>query len=222
MNTVRLYFIKHRDESDLAHIDTMLEEQWLSELSSQKQASIRRLLFYRNRMTSLSGLRLLNICAQDEGLESFKLSDVQYPEAGKPFWENNNAFYDFNISHSGSFILVAASTTLKVGIDVEEIRPLKRISFKRVMSANELVQIQQRPGLFFDLWSKKEAVVKAANTVGLACMSDVKLKQDVAILDGKTWYLKSVDLDKQYAINLASSDPADELIVKQLQLADLK
>ena len=222
MNTVRLYFIKHRDERDLAQIDTMLEEQWLSELSSQKQASIRRLLFYRNRMTSLSGLRLLNICAQDEGLENFKLSDVQYPEAGKPFWENNNVFYDFNISHSGNFILVAASTTLKVGIDVEEIRPLKRLSFKRVMSADELVQIQQRPILFFDLWSKKEAVVKAANTVGLACMSDVKLKQDVAMLDGKTWYLKSVDLDKQYAINLASSDPADELIVKQLQLADLK
>ena len=221
MNSVRLYYIKHQGENDLRQLDTMLEEQWLSALSLQKKASIQRLLFYRDRMTSLSGLRLLNICAQDEGLENFKLNDVQYPDTGKPFWENNNGFYDFNISHSGNFILIAASTTIKIGVDVEEIRQLKQLNFKRVMSHKELVKIQQRPVLFFDLWSKKEAVVKAANTVGLARMSDVKLKQDVAMLDGKTWYLKSIDLDEQYAINMASSDPVGELIVKQLQLVDL-
>ena len=221
MNSVRLYYIKHQGEHDLAQIDTMLEEQWLSELSLKKRASIQRLLFYRNRMNSLSGLRLLNICAQDEGLEKFKLSDVQHPHTGKPFWENNSGFYDFNISHSGNFILIVASTTLKVGVDVEAIRQLKYLSFKRVMSQKELVQIQQRPVLFFDLWSKKEAVIKAANTVGLARMSDVKLKQDMAMLDEETWCLKRIDLDKHYAINMASSSPVDELIVKQLQLVDL-
>ncbi len=76
--------------------------------------------------------------------------------------------------------------------------------------------------LFFDLWSKKEAVVKAADTVGLARMSDVSLKQNMAVLDEEQWFLKSINLDDQYAINMATSKAVDELIVKQIQIKNLK
>jgi 4'-phosphopantetheinyl transferase len=222
MNSVRLYFIKHQGENDLAQIDAIRVEQWLSALSSQKQASIQRLIHYRNRVTSLAGLRLLRLCAEDEGIRNFKLSDVMYPDTGKPFWKNNNDYFDFNISHSGDLIVIAASAAVKVGVDVEQIRLLKRLSFKRVMSADELADIEQTPVLFFDLWSKKEAVVKAADTVGLARMSDVSLKQDMAVLDEKQWFLKSINLDDQYAVNMATSKAVDELIIKQIQIKNLK
>jgi len=222
MNSVRLYYIKHQGESDLAQIDAIQVEQWLSALSSQKQASIQRLIHYQDRVNSLAGLRLLRLCAQDEGIKNFKLSDVQYPETGKPFWKNDKDYYDFNISHSGSFIVIAASATLKVGVDAEQIRLLKRLSFKRIMSADELADIEQTPALFFDLWSQKEAVVKAADTVGLARMSDVSLKQNMAVLDEEQWFLKSIKLDDQYAINMATSKAVDELIVKQIKIENLK
>ena len=222
MNSVRLYFIKHQGENDLAQIDAIRVEQWLSALSGQKQASIQRLIHYRNRVTSLAALRMLRLCAQDEGIRNFKLSDVQYPDTGKPFWKNNKDYFDFNISHSGNLIVIAASAAVKVGVDVEQIRLLKRLSFKRVMSADELADIEQTPVLFFDLWSKKEAVVKAADTVGLARMSDVSLKQNMAVLDEEQWFLKSIKLDDQYAINMATSEAVDELIVKQIQIKNLK
>ena len=222
MNSVRLYFIKHRGEDDLTQIDAIRVQQWLSALSSQKQASIQRLIHYHNRVTSLAGLRLLSLCAQDEGIKDFKLCDVQYPDTGKPFWKNNKDFFDFNISHSGNLILITGSTTLKVGVDVEQIRQLTCLNFKRVMSAAELAEFQQTPMLFFDLWSKKEAVVKAADTVGLARMSDVSLKQNMAVLDEKQWFLKSINLDEQYAVNMATSQAVDELIVKQVQIKNLK
>jgi len=205
MNSIRLYYIKHQGDNDLAKIDAIQVEQWLSALSGQKQASIQRLLHYRNRVTSLAAQRLLHLCAQDEGINNFKLSDVQYPDTGKPFWKNNKT-----------------SATLKVGVDVEQIRLLKRLSFKRVMSADELADIEKTPALFFDLWSKKEAVVKAADTVGLARMSDVSLKQNMAVLDEQQWFLKSINLDDQYAVNLATSKVVDELIVKQIQIKNLK
>ncbi len=220
MNNVRLYYIKHQGEDELAQVDVLRVEQWLSLLSSQKQASIQRLLHYPHRLTSLLGLRLLNLCAQDEGIKNFKLSDVLYPDKGKPYWDTNDCF-DFNISHSGSFILIITSTTLKVGVDVEAIRQLKYLNFKMVMSADELLEIQQTPQCFFNLWSKKEAVVKAANTVGLARMRDVRLNEDSAMLDEKQWFLKSIELDDQYAINIATSKVVDKLIVKQIQLKDL-
>jgi len=222
MNSIRLYYIKHQGDNDLAKIDAIQVEQWLSALSGQKQASIQRLLHYRNRVTSLAAQRLLHLCAQDEGINNFKLSDVQYPDTGKPFWKNNKNYFDFNISHSGNLIVIAASATLKVGVDVEQIRLLKRLSFKRVMSADELADIEKTPELFFDLWSKKEAVVKAADTVGLARMSDVSLKQNMAVLDEQQWFLKSINLDEQYATNLATSKAVDELIVKQIKINNLK
>ncbi len=221
MNSVRLYYIKHQGKNDLAKIDAMRVQQWLSELSNQKQASIQRLIHYRNRVTSLAGLRLLRLCAQDEGISNFKLSDVMYPDTGKPFWKNNKDYFDFNISHSGNLIVIVASSALRVGVDVEQIRLLKRLSFKRVMSADELAEIQQTPVLFFDLWSKKEAVVKAADTVGLARMSDVSLMQNMAVLDEQQWFLKSINLDDQYAVNMATSKAVDELIVKQIKIKNL-
>ncbi len=221
MSSVRLYYIKHAGESDLSQIDPMLVEQWQASLSLQKQKAIQRLLHHRSRVNSLAGLRLLKMCANDAGLSNFDLKDIEYPEAGKPFWKQEGTFFDFNISHSGDFILVASSQSASVGIDVEKIKELKRLNFKMVMSPQELAQIQNQPMLFFDLWSKKEAVVKAADTVGLARMGDVNLIAHSAELDDRVWQLKTMDLDEAYVINLAASEPIDEVIIKQVQLTQL-
>jgi len=94
-----------------------------------------------------------------------------------------------------------------------------------VLSADELAEIQQTPDRFFDYWSKKEAVVKAANTTGLGRMRDVQLRKNHAVLDNKKWYLKNIELNapllNQYAIHLATSEPVDEVIIKQILLSEL-
>ena len=221
MNSVRLYYIKHAGEDDLAQLDPILIEQWTSSLSAQKRATIQRLLNHRSQVNSLAGLRLLNMCAKDEGLSDFNLNEIEYPESGKPYWKKEQRCFDFNISHSGDLILVAASQSVIVGVDVEKIKELKRLNFKMVMSAEELAKIQRKPVLFFDLWSKKEAVVKAADTIGLARMGHVKLEGDTASLDEKQWHLKTVNLDEEYVINLALSKSTDEIIVKQIKLTQL-
>ena len=229
MNSVRLYYIMHNGESDLAQINKESVSQWLSELSMRKRTSVQRLVHNSNRMTSLLGSRLLKMCVQHENIDNFRLSDVQYPLTGKPFWKNDNFFFDFNISHSGNLILIAVSKTLKVGVDAEKVRELKRLTFKKVMSSEELTQIHEKPGLFFELWSKKEAVVKAADTAGLARISDVSLKEGQAVLDETKWCLKRIDLDDRdddrrddkYAIHLATSEPVDELIIKHISIDGL-
>jgi len=221
MNKVRLYYIKHQGESELEKIGRRRTARWLSLLSEQKQKAIQRLLHYPNRVTSLLGLQLLALCARDEGVSNFKLRDVQYPDKGKPYWQHDNECYDFNVSHSGDFILAIASTTVKVGVDVEAIRKLKYLNFKMVMSAHELLEIKQTPLRFFDLWSKKEAVVKAANTVGLARMRDVNLSENIAMLDEDRWFIKNIELHNQYAINLATSKVVDELIIKKISLEEI-
>ncbi len=226
MTSVRLYYISHQGESDLAQVKQQQVNQWLSELPSLKQASIQRLLHSSDRMASLLATRLLNMCAQHEGINAFKLSDIQYPDKGKPGWHSETGcFFDFNISHSENLIVAATSKTVKLGVDAEKIRELKSLNFKLVLSTDELSKIQQTPELFFDLWSKKEAVVKAANTTGLGRMRDVQLKQNHAVLDNKKWYIKNINLNatkmNQYAIHLAASEPVDEVIIKHILLSEL-
>jgi len=218
MNSVRLYYIKHQGGDDLAQLDAGQINSFLSDLSLQKKASIQRLLHHQDRVTSILGLYLLRLCAQEMQVDKFELSDVHYPDQGKPVWKQHRAFFDFNVSHSGNMVMLAASTDLTVGVDVEALRPLKRLAFKKMMTSEELDAIHQQPTHFFDLWSKKEAVVKAANTPGLSRMRDVHLNNAVALLDDKAWFLKEVDVDVHYAVHLATSIKIDELIVKQIPL----
>jgi 4'-phosphopantetheinyl transferase len=223
VNSVRLYYIKYDGEDSLVQIDKAQQSLWLSELSEQKKAAVKRLVNNSDRIASLLGMRLLKMCAQDDGVEDFRLSDIQYPKSGKPVWQSKkNHAFDFNISHSVSMAVAATSKTVQAGVDVEKIRALKNLNFKMVLSTDELKQISETPELFFDLWSKKEAVVKAANTVGLARMRDVALNGDLAVLDEVTWHLKRSDLNDQYVVNLATSEPVDELIIKVFSIDELR
>lgn len=226
MSRVRLYFIGRHADQKPVQLSKALTAQWITELPLTKQASIQRLLNDSDRISTLLGLRLLKLCAQDENMPDFKLSDIQYPDSGKPVWQSKtNHKFDFNISHSDNLVVVAASKKMKVGVDVEKIRELKRLNFKMVMRPEELAKIHETPGLFFDMWSKKEAVVKAADTAGIMRMRDVVLKKDMANLDERQWHLKPVakqmNLDNQFSVHLATSAPVDNLIIKHVFLDEL-
>lgn len=226
MNSVRLYYINHNGKDDLAKIDNEQLEQWLSEISVLKREAVERLINRDDRITSLLALQLLKMCARDELIEDFRLGDVNYPETGKPNWQSQQgSILDFNISHSNECVLVAVSNTVKIGVDVEKVRTLKNLSFKMVMLPNELKLIRETPNLFFELWAKKEAVVKAADTSGLSRMRDVILTENQAMLDGTSWYLNNIKLDTpldgQYEIYLATSGLIDKIKITNIYIEDL-
>lgn len=87
----------------------------------------------------------------------------------------------FNLSHSKLFVLYAFTSRGPVGVDIEAIRPVKGALdiAKRFFSAEESEMIQKASGedrdqLFFRIWTRKEAVVKAIGkgiTVPLASFS---------------------------------------------------
>ena len=75
---------------------------------------------------------------------------------------------EFNISHSNEICLIAFSQNLELGIDVEEIRPIgeledmaKSFLSKRELAAFNSCTPEKKPIKFFDLWSAKEALLKA-------------------------------------------------------------
>ncbi|MCL6443040.1 MAG: 4'-phosphopantetheinyl transferase superfamily protein [Alicyclobacillus sp.] len=76
---------------------------------------------------------------------------------------------DFNISHSGDWIVCAVSARGRVGIDVEQILPLEFSTLVHSMSEDERNKLHELPPeefitFFYKLWTLKESFVKAVGT----------------------------------------------------------
>ena len=140
-------------------------------------------------------------------------------EYGRPSLENHKL--EFNLSHSGSFALMAVSQELKVGVDVEHIRSdleQDRIA-RRFFSANEVAALMALPPdqkelAFFNCWTRKEAYIKAQGlglTLPLNSFDVSIIPNEPAILhatrpnpqEADHWTLLALDVDPNYAGALA-------------------
>jgi 4'-phosphopantetheinyl transferase len=107
---------------------------------------------------------------------------LEHGPHGKPGLHPQHASdLQFNVSHSGDWVLLALSRSVAVGIDVESIRPLPQVLAlaERYFSANEIATLRacleaEREATFLALWTRKEAQVKALGT-GLAHSLDQEL-----------------------------------------------
>lgn len=138
------------------------------------------------------------------------LEGLQYTQFKKPVIPDSSL--DFNISHSGEYVLCVISQKVKVGIDVEEIRPLDIEHYESHFSAQELSDIQNAEDKlhrFFSYWTKKEAVMKAEGT-GLYTPADqikLKIETDEAIVSSHKWYLNEIKLSRKCCSWLATDKP---------------
>lgn len=87
-------------------------------------------------------------------------------EYGKPCLVCGSLY--FNISHTGDFLLIAVADFPDIGIDIETIKPRGSIASlaRRCFSDREFDRWLQLPAaaqleVFYRLWTKKEAFVKA-------------------------------------------------------------
>lgn len=128
-----------------------------------------------------------------------------------------NSALEFNLSHSGDFVLIAVTQGRKIGVDVERIRQgiSSHVIAQQYFSKAEVAELQalpieQRESAFFKCWTRKEAYIKAQG-LGLALpleSFDVSLTPNQpAILratrpdsqESARWALRSLDVDPNYA-----------------------
>jgi 4'-phosphopantetheinyl transferase len=90
----------------------------------------------------------------------------EYTDRGKPFLKTSDV--EFNLSHSGEYLACAFTRNWKVGIDIEQIRPMDDLLSiaQRFFGASEAAAIEQVPPdqrlqLFFQTWTLKESLMKA-------------------------------------------------------------
>jgi 4'-phosphopantetheinyl transferase len=123
---------------------------------------------HRNRYTAGRGA-LRAMLAQYFGTNAAGLR-FNYLENGKPALTEEFAGtgIHFNLAHTGELALVAVTRIGPVGVDVESVRPIKdvdelvaRFFSPRESESFQKVSADQKPAAFFNLWTRKEAMLKA-------------------------------------------------------------
>lgn len=158
---------------DLRREDTTTLSAWLS---PAELAAAQRLRFpggTEKAIVSYGALRKLLGAYLHHSPASFQIVRTPY---GKPYLLRGKEVSElkFNLSHSGELTLIAFSLVAEVGVDVERIRPDFSIESVSSMALapeeqrwlNELSE-GDRVIQFYRLWTRKEAVLKAAG-VGLS------------------------------------------------------
>lgn len=185
----------------------------LQELPQDQQDKIR---CYKKNTDAYKGLFGKLLLMKQLNETNLKLSDIKYNEYNRPYLEGNNV--DFNISHSGKCVICAFCEDGKLGVDVEEVKPVELQYFEDQWTEAESKKVNA--STFHHFWTRKEAVVKA-NGKGLGIPLNefsVELDKDRTQLkrEKQTWFLHQIEMQeaKEYVSHLA--------IDKEITTADIK
>ena len=194
---------------------------WIEELPIIKQNQIKKLRREKDRLLSLAGLQLLKIAMLEYPNHPFSLKQLEFPEQGKPFFKGN---IDFNISHSGNIVCCVVSDTLKVGIDIEKHRQVHTGTLNKFSpEASNFNSEHEHYQHFFNVWTKNEAIIKAANSGSLHNMKDITLNDNGGHYLNKFWATYPVEVisaedNNEYTCHIACSEKiaTNEIIKTQI------
>ena len=160
-------------------------------------------------------------------------ADIRFAENpfGKPFLDETNGARvpEFNLSHAGGLVLVGVCESRRVGIDVEEIRPMDDLSSiaESHYTPQECAFIfgqvpDNQTRAFFRCWTRKEAYVKALGKGLSIPLNSFETNMQPELgrsshnlpcsADGANWKLADVDVPEGYMAAVAVETGMDRLV----------
>lgn len=188
---------------DLDKVPSNYESQLADSLPNQDKSEILKHVKSNDRLQKICGKLILQKMLIDGGYTSDVLHQIKVDQFNRPYIDR---LVDFNISHSDKLVVVALSRSTKIGIDVERIQEINLNDFTYSFTNEEIIKIKNNPDSiqsFYDLWTKKEAVIKA-NGKGLhLSMQDVVKFDKFYLCEGIYWKTLPLALHHKYACAIA-------------------
>lgn len=188
----------------------------LNQLPYFHQLEILKFIKWEDQQRSLFGKMLLKTGLQKLRHNSVSLHDLRYNQFSRPYFEHS---LDFNISHSGDFVLCAFSQIHKVGIDVEQIKEIPLVGFENYFSPDEwatVIEAKDRMRQFYSLWTKKESFIKAIGTGLNTPLNEVLITGNKISWAGKDWFLHEIHLSAGYVAHLSTETSAPEIAAHRI------
>jgi 4'-phosphopantetheinyl transferase len=150
-----------------------------------------------------------------------KLDDLKYTEFNKPYF---NQHFTFSIAHSGDLVVCAGDLDTEIGIDIEQIVPMELIDYKDQLTIDEWNFIHQsidKQRTFYDIWTKKEALLKAIGRGMDVELNTLDVYADTARYEGKNYWFYPLEIAEDHIAYLATSAPSDSVSISSERLSDL-
>ncbi|MCB9352190.1 MAG: 4'-phosphopantetheinyl transferase superfamily protein [Lewinellaceae bacterium] len=186
-------------------------EALLEPLPADIRQKIRRYRRWQDAHACLLGKLLLIEGLQRFGLDGASLiHQLQYTDFGRPYLP---APVDFNISHSGEYVLCALSNRCRVGVDIEKVQPINLSDFRGQMTEAEWATVTGAANplrAFYYYWTRKEAAIKAHGHGLSLPLKEVVIGEGEVMMEGRGWPLYEVELPAKYICHLVTDGRVEE------------
>jgi len=193
-------------------------------LPAQAQARIQRYRRDDDRNRGLAAAFLPRLLIAQQTGQSPAAIELQRSPRGKPYYPLDPSL-QFNLSHSGIYVALAVGPD-PVGVDVEQLRLSTDIDgiARRFFAADEqrwLAQFRtsERAARFFELWSRKESLLKATGDGLAGSLAAFSVIPDAGgqlslAFRGRHWQLRSYQDLAGYSLALCtcSTPPSRPLL----------
>ena len=205
------YFSVNNEEkpSWLSYLESTLPDHTLTESEL--------FIAYNDRINYLLGRKIV-----EQGLieleTGYNLHDIVISPFGKPILPNG---LEFSISHSEHLVVGAFSTGQPIGIDTQFHKNIdwkEYIDFLNEEDLKAIYKASDQLVKFYDIWTKKESVVKLDGRGFQLSLKDIFLKPDKAF-DAKSvrsWEIRKIHLQEKYSTAICAQDLQDKIEVKCL------
>jgi len=188
----------------------------LDRLPAALQPKILRYRRWEDAHAALLGKLLLLVGLNEAGSPA-TLDDLLYTPNAKPYFPEGP---NFNISHSGNWVVCALSQTGRIGVDIEQVKPLSFEDFQTQFTPREWQAIRSAPdpfAAFYRFWTAKESLIKAdGRGLGIPLLElDVTDYRPID-LDGAVWTFQPLFWFPGYAAHLTTEEPNPEIRFREL------
>lgn len=182
---------------------------------NMKEEDIPSLSFLNEEdLSSISKIKLEKVKIEkaiSTAIKNKYIKDYYLSNKGKPL--SNNIY--FNISHSGSKLVLALDKSHPVGVDIEEIKDHKIDLKDKVCSDIEKQYVKDYKS-FLEIWTNKESLIKCiGGTIFKSIKSITSLPiNGRKIYEDKIYYSKTIEIDNYIlSVTIKNSDEFDLNII---------
>ncbi len=202
---------------DIGIIDDGSIAYYLDQLPSFMSKEILRYKYPADQKARLlSRLMLRESMAETASVD--RLKDWRRDENNKPVIDNWHAF---NITHSSELVVFTYTTGESIGIDIEKRKTLEHHEIMENFHPEEQQFIRSAAdstGCFYEIWVKKEALLKAAGIGIVNGLSEFSCVNDIVNYRRQSWFLKEVKVHPECTCYLCSLNESERIIIQEFKI----
>ncbi|WP_046744438.1 4'-phosphopantetheinyl transferase family protein [Kordia zhangzhouensis] len=198
---VDIFFTSFKEPLD----DTVYSE-FLSLLPEDLRKRNARFMRWQDRHANLFGKLLLIEALKHHNINTNIWNLITYGKHKRPYLTLPT--YDFNISHSGDYVICAISKNIQLGVDIEENRARRFNHFDNVMTKKQWKDIQSSNNpirTFYKYWTIKESVIKADGRGFYIPLDQLEIRDNTVQFEDRLWFLNNLDFAEGYSAAIATS-----------------